>query len=389
MNPGTFVLTGALSLLAVAAPSADAWGCKGHQSVALIAEKHLTPAAREMVEKILADNPIDPKLKRWCGRATMDLMVDASTWPDDVRIERNNGPWHYIDIPRGKHEGALNEYCGTEGCVTRAIEQQRALLKDKSADPARRAEAIRYLIHFVGDMHQPLHAANNADKGGTCVPVTYLHHDPLPNPLHPEREDYSPNLHQVWDTEIVERDMEISDSRRYADELDEKFRKESTDWEAADIQVERWAWESHERAETEVYGAFPEKIGIEPDLKLKSCAENKHMGKRMFEKRLAVGEAYQSRAGKTVEISLARAGVRLAMILNDAAKTNPHYQPTGARIRCAPGRWRSPQLVQIRETGPLTLAGARAILFGNCVSPKFRQEVAPSESQAASARSPE
>ena len=204
MNPGTFVLTGALSLLAVAAPSADAWGCKGHQTVALIAEKHLTAAAREMVDKILADNPIDPKLKRWCGSATMDLMVDASTWPDDVRNERNNGPWHYIDIPRGKHEGSLNEYCGNEGCVTRAIEQQRALLKDKSADPARRAEAIRYLIHFVGDMHQPLHAANNADKGGTCVPVTYLHHDPLPNPLHPEREDYSPNLHQVWDTEIVE-----------------------------------------------------------------------------------------------------------------------------------------------------------------------------------------
>src|SRR5882724_12980312 len=77
-----------------------------------------------------------------------------------------------------------------------------------------------------------------------------------------------------------------------ADELDEKFRKESTDWEAADIQVERWAWESHERAELEVYGAFPEKIGIEPDLKLKSCAENNHMGKRMFEKHLAIGEAY-------------------------------------------------------------------------------------------------
>jgi hypothetical protein len=323
MNPRTILLIGALSFQAWASPSAHAWGCKGHQTVALIAEKRLTPEARQMVEKILADNPIDPKLKRWCGNATMDLMVDASTWPDDVRNERHNGPWHYVDIPLGKHKGSLNEYCSAEGCVTLAIEQQRAILKDKSAHPVKRAEAIRYLIHFVGDMHQPLHAANNADNGGNCVPVTYFHHNPLPNPAHPEREDYSPNLHQIWDTEIVERDMEISNPRRFADELDDKFRRKSSDWEAAGIQVERWAWESHERAEAEVYGAFPGKIGFEPDLKLKSCAENDHMGKRMFLKHLAVGEAYQDRAGETVEISLVQAGVRLAMILNDAAKANP------------------------------------------------------------------
>ena len=107
-------------------PSAQAWGCKGHQTVALIAEKHLTPEARQMVLKLLGDNPMDPKLRRWCGNATTDLMVDASTWPDDVRNERQNGPWHYIDIPRGKHKGELDEFCGTDGCVTRAIEEQPA-----------------------------------------------------------------------------------------------------------------------------------------------------------------------------------------------------------------------------------------------------------------------
>ena len=304
-------------------PAAHAWGCKGHQTVALIAEKHLTPEAKQMVEKLLADNPIDPKLKRWCGNATSDLMLDSSTWPDDVRNERKNGPWHYIDIPRGKHRGSFEEYCGTEGCVTRAIEEQRALLKDKSADPLKRAEAIRYLIHFVGDLHQPLHAINNADNGGNCVPVKYFHHDPLPNPVHPEREDYSPNLHQVWDTEIVERDMEVSNPHRYADELDEKFHSETAAWEAAGIHVENWVWTSHERAEGIVYEAFPEKIGIEPDVKPKSCADNNHMGKRMFEKHLAIGEAYQSSAAKAAETGLAEAGIRLAMILNEAVKANP------------------------------------------------------------------
>jgi hypothetical protein len=320
VNRKTVLSVAALAFLAMTAPRAGAWGCKGHQTVALIAEKHLTPEARQMVQQLLGDNPIDPKLKRWCGNATTNVMVDASTWPDDVRNERKNGPWHYIDIPRGKHKGDSAEYCSAEGCVTRAIEEQRAILKDKSADPLTRAEAMRYLIHFVGDMHQPLHAITNADNGGNCVPVKYLHHEPLPNSLHPEREDYSPNLHQVWDTEIVERDMEVSNPSRYADELDEKFHAEIAAWEATGIHVDNWAWESHDRAETAVYDAFPEKIAIEPDRKLKSCAENNHMGRRMFEKHLAVGETYQANAVKAVQAGLAEAGVRLAMILNDAAK---------------------------------------------------------------------
>ncbi len=320
MNPKIVLLASALALLTWSTPPANGWSCKGHQTVAAIAEKHLTPEARQMVQKLLSDNPIDPKLRRWCGNSASDLMVDASTWPDDVRNERKNGPWHYIDIPRGKHKGNLAEYCGTEGCVTRAIEEQGAILKDKSADPLKRAEAIRYLIHFVGDLHQPLHAINNADNGGNCVPVKYFRHEPLVNPLHPEREDYSPNLHQIWDTEIVERDMEISNPLRYADELDEKFHGQTAELEAAGIHMENWAWESHERAETTVYDALPEKIGIEPDLKLKNCAENNHMGKRMFEKHLAVGETYQSKAAKAVQDGLWEAGVRLAMILNGAAK---------------------------------------------------------------------
>jgi len=320
MNHKIVSLSGALALLTCSASPAKAWGCKGHQTVAWIAEKHLTAEARQLVEKLLGENSIDPQLKRWCGNATTDLLVDASTWPDDVRNERKNGPWHYIDIPRGKHKGNLDGYCAPEGCVTSVIEQQRAILKDNSTDPVKRAEALRYLVHFVADMHQPLHAITNADNGGNCVPVKYFRHQPLPNALHPEREDYSPNLHQIWDTEMLERDMEISSPLRYADELDEKFHAQSAAWEAAGIHVDNWAWESHERAETAVYDALPEKIAVEPDIKLKSCAENNHMGERMLAKHLAVGEVYQTSAAKAAETSLAEAGVRLAMILNEAAK---------------------------------------------------------------------
>jgi nuclease S1 len=298
-----------------------AWGCRGHQTIAFLAEKHLTPEAREVFQKVLAENPIDPKLKRYCGSAVAgNAFADASTWADDVRSERKNGPWHYIDIPRGKEHGSLEPYCGKDGCVTLAIEQQRAILHDKAADAVKRAEALRYIIHFVGDLHQPLHATNNADNGGNCVPVTYLHHAPLPNVSHPEREDYSPNLHQIWDTEIVERDMEVPDPRRFADELDEKSRPMQPAWQEAGIHIDGWAWESHDRAERIVYGGFAQKIEIEPNLQLASCSENNHMGRRMLEKHLVADEAYQGKAASEAEQALAEAGVRLAMILNEAAK---------------------------------------------------------------------
>src|SRR5580693_6933733 len=153
---------------------AHAWGCKGHQTVALIAEKHLTPEAKQFVLKLLTENPADAKLNSYCGGERRDLMADVSTWADDVRGERKIGPWHYIDIPRGSQREPLEKYCGQDGCVTRAISEQLAILKDARADAGKRAEALRYVIHFVGDLHQPLHTITNADEGGNCVPVKYF-----------------------------------------------------------------------------------------------------------------------------------------------------------------------------------------------------------------------
>ena len=115
-----------------------AWGCKGHQTIALIAEKQLTPEAHQFVDKLLSENPVDPQLKRYCGNSSRDPLADASTWPDDVRNDRKNGPWHYIDIPRGAPRGPIDQYCGAEGCVTKAIAEELAILKDKSSDPRQR-----------------------------------------------------------------------------------------------------------------------------------------------------------------------------------------------------------------------------------------------------------
>ncbi|MGB9435251.1 MAG: S1/P1 nuclease, partial [Candidatus Acidiferrum sp.] len=198
--------------------SACAWGCKGHQTIALIAEKQLTPEARQFIENLLRENPIDPQLKRYCGNATRDVMADASTWPDDIRGNAKNGPWHYIDIPRGAPRGPLAQFCGSGGCITQAIADQLAILKDKSADPRLRADALRYIIHFVGDLHMPLHATTNNDEGGNCVPLRYFRRRPQEH-----HDSFTPNLHALWDTAILERDMEGAEPPEYAEYLLEGF----------------------------------------------------------------------------------------------------------------------------------------------------------------------
>jgi hypothetical protein len=301
------------------APPAHAWGCKGHQTVAILAEKHLTPEARQFVDKLLSENPIDPQLKRYCGNATRDFMVDASTWPDDIRNVRKNGPWHYIDIPRGAPHGLLEPYCGNEGCVTKAIADQVAILKDKSADPQKRADALRYIIHFVGDLHMPLHATTNNDEGGNCVPVHYLRRE-----AHENHNYFVPNLHALWDTAIPERDMEGAEPAEYVDYLSGVFSADFPKWQAGRIHVDEWAWESHDLAESVGYAKLTPAVPIETPATVHSCADANNIGERMMNLHLVAGEPYQQAAAPVVEQRLAQAGIRLAMILNEAvASTAP------------------------------------------------------------------
>jgi hypothetical protein len=299
-----------------AAPTAHAWGCKGHQTVALIAEKHLTPEAKEFVFSLLHTNPVDPQLMRYCGSAVNDPMGDASTWADDVRPERKNGPWHYIDIPRGATRGPIEAFCGKEGCVVSAIAEQLAILKDKSASGVKRAEALRYVIHFVGDLHQPLHSTTNADEGGNCMPVKYFRREP-----HERGHGFSPNLHSIWDSAILERDSEGADPSEYAEMLEATFAGSIEGWQKAGIHVDDWVWESHEYAESPVYGGLTPKIAIEPHVPVHSCTDDNNIGQRLLHEHITAGEAYQAQSGPVVERRVAQAGVRLAMILNDAAKS--------------------------------------------------------------------
>jgi len=307
------ILFASASFLLHPAP-ARAWGCKGHQAVALIAEQNLTPEALQFVNKLLAENPVDPALRRYCNDPAHDPLADASTWPDDIRNIAKNGPWHYINIPRGAPRAPLSDFCGTESCVTQAIADQVTILKDLNADPRQRANAIRYIVHFVGDLHMPLHASTNDDQGGNCVPVFFFWRTPQA-----VRASYPLNLHYVWDTAILEHDMAGAEPSEYAAHLSRSFAGEFPQWRAAGIHVDDWAWESHELAESVVYGQLSPKIPIEKPTNVRTCSDDNNIGQRMLDLHVSAAEKYQEVSAPVVRKRIAQAGLRLALILNDAA----------------------------------------------------------------------
>ena len=286
--------------------------------MALIAEKHLTPEAKQFVEKLLSENPVDPKLNRYCGGATRDALADAATWADDVRGEQKNGPWHYIDIPRGSRRGLLEPFCGKGGCITRAITEQLAILEDQHAASGKRADALRYVIHFLGDLHQPLHTITNADEGGNCVPVKYLRRK-----VHERNHSFSPNLHNIWDGAIPERDSEGADAAEYADKLDALFAGEASGWEKAGIRLDDWVWEGFAVAERVVYGNLKPPVAVEPNVDVHACTDDNNIGERLLKQNVTADESYEEKAEPVVEQRIAEAGIRLAMILNDALKATP------------------------------------------------------------------
>jgi S1/P1 Nuclease len=297
-------------------PSAWGWGCKGHQAVALIAEKYLNPHARAMVTRILESSPISPDLQRFCGESGLDAFADSSTWADDERSVRpETAGWHFLDIPRGAPKGDIAQYCPpSTGCVTSAIADQLTMLRNPDASAQERANALRFVIHFVGDLHQPLHATTNDDRGGNCVPVAFFGR--APEETNPVKEDYGPNLHLVWDTDIIEHFAHGWTPQQIAYELGIKFEAQIPMWESEQVDLESWAWESHQVAENTAYGDLPAKIAIEKPQPVSTCADDDHISTRMLRLQEQLGDDYQKAAERVIQEQLTKAGIRLATVLN-------------------------------------------------------------------------
>jgi len=183
-----------LLLMPLLAPApALAWGGYAHRLTASMAFAILSPAARAQVRALLRAAPAlnTPT----CALASIE---DASVWPDCVRALPDgrfafSAPWHYQNISVCA-DFDIAAKCPNGDCVTAQIPRQQAILADRARPAAERLQALAFLVHFVGDMHQPLHLGDKADLGGNQVRAAYGFKAP-------DRM----NLHRIWDTEMAER----------------------------------------------------------------------------------------------------------------------------------------------------------------------------------------
>jgi len=141
-----------------------------------------------------------------------------------------------------------------------------------------------FVVHFVGDIHQPLHATTNNDRGGNCIPVKFFNRKPrLTNA---STGSYKPNLHGVWDTEIVERVGKIGGShdtnvQAFADHLAVEFASDIPTWQSTPPDFEAWAWESHELAVNISYGRLPRSVSVETPKSVDNCTDDNNVSARM------------------------------------------------------------------------------------------------------------
>lgn len=283
--------------------------------MALIAGRHLTPAARSGVDQLLKEHPIDTAVERFCQPVPADPMADSATWADDTKRDEKTGTWHYLDIPRGVEHADLMQYCAPvgesaggkdrPGCLLTGLQYEFDILKDPQRPSAERAKALRYVIHFIGDLHQPLHTTTNDDQGGNCTTVT-LFEDPKPA-----------NLHGAWDYGIIGHFLKQASETpaQLADELDQQFREQGTSWLHDQIDFGKWILEGHRIAEKVTYDKLRPRLPVAPVEHAPGCTAEREKTSAL---KIDVDAKYANAVMPVIDRQLAKAGYRLADVLNAA-----------------------------------------------------------------------
>jgi hypothetical protein len=317
------VLVLALALLVTAGSSqALAWGCEGHRAVAIIAQRLLSSSQASRVRAVLMAAPVDPALPRFCPPVPTDVIADVATWADDFRdIEPQTAVWHFIDFPRslGANTAHHLPFCPNGDCIIGAIVKQFNVLRT-STDPTLKANALRFIIHFLGDLHQPLHTISNGDRGGNCVPITYFTQAPQEG----DNGSFRPNLHNVWDTETIRRLMN-NEGLVDAQALANRAAGSSLPASVAPLtptttRIRSWARGSNAVARMVTYGLLPVNPPMEPAsaAMIASCSDNNQVSHRMAQLHETIAESYEQGSVPVILSQLRLAGQRLASVLKAA-----------------------------------------------------------------------
>lgn len=283
-RPGRAVALALLGLAVVASSSSlAAWGPQGHRLVARIAEGRLTPVARQNV--------------RWLLDGVS--LAEVASWADNKVDElRQTGPWHYVNIPNAASHYDRDRDCPRQpataagsradrwrDCIVERLLYSEQQLTDKALDRAERATALKFLVHFVGDIHQPFHALAD-ERGGNDIPLTFFGsancgEGERPRPC---------QLHGIWDSALIGR-RRLNDQRYLAalDGVVQTRAKKGVGGTPAE-----WAGESHDIARSAL---------------LRANAD--------------VGETYYATYIGIVDERLAIAGLRLALVLNRSLAVPP------------------------------------------------------------------
>lgn len=289
----------ALCLLAVLSAPAHAWGWEGHHIVMRIAEKRLSPAARQRIQSLLANesqaDDCDDDFALADDSSAMKRLLCGGMWPDESRrtTHKKTYNWHFVDISLEErnydaardcepHNQQSKGKCGLFG-LDRALQIARGDISDPNIT---RSQALMFVLHVVGDLHQPLHTVLEGG-GGNTHNVVYF--------------DIFTDMHKVWDTKIIESQMirEGMDVRGYADALAQQVDAAGAASFAEDDR-ERWVLEAHAAAIDTAYGQRPQQ---------KTATHN---GRKYHSLRTT----YFNHGLPVVEQQLKRGGVRLANLLN-------------------------------------------------------------------------
>ncbi|MBL9030322.1 MAG: S1/P1 nuclease [Phycisphaerae bacterium] len=254
----------AVALLAFSPLVLGGWGEAGHRIVGQIAYNRLSPTAKAEIDAILASEHTD--------------LPTAAYWPDAVARSqakyRFANQLHYANVPRGSAEYVPARDRPEGGDIVSGIDDFAKVLADKTQPVEKRLEALRFLAHFVGDIHQPLHVGYKEDRGGNDINVRFYNR--------------RMKLHAVWDTGLLEKSG--IDWQEYATDLDAKIRPQDVVAYTERMTPLEWAQETYQLAIREGYG------NIQQDD--------------------AIARPYVDEKLPVVEDQLSIAGVRLATLIN-------------------------------------------------------------------------